>query len=214
MKKWKCTVCGYIHTGEEPPEKCPVCGADKSKFIEVEPEEQVQPSKPEEKAPKEPKKQTGPVTAKSKASKLFDTATRLMAKHHAHPISVHIPNGLLPVSILFVFIATYFDAPQLDMAAFANMVVVLISMPLVLFSGYNDWKKIYGGNLTKIFLGKMISGGFVLASVATLVIWRISDPAIVTVPSSDRNIYLIICLVALVSSGFAGLLGGKLVFKD
>ena len=35
MKKWKCTICGYIHTGEEPPEKCPVCGADSSKFEEV-----------------------------------------------------------------------------------------------------------------------------------------------------------------------------------
>ena len=35
MKKWKCLVCGYIHTGDEPPEKCPVCGAPKSQFIEV-----------------------------------------------------------------------------------------------------------------------------------------------------------------------------------
>jgi len=33
MKKWKCTVCGYIHVGEEPPEKCPQCGAPKEKFI-------------------------------------------------------------------------------------------------------------------------------------------------------------------------------------
>ena len=40
MKKWKCKVCGYIHTGAEPPDKCPVCGAPKSAFIEVtEPEE-------------------------------------------------------------------------------------------------------------------------------------------------------------------------------
>jgi hypothetical protein len=23
--KWICSVCGYVHTGEEPPEKCPVC---------------------------------------------------------------------------------------------------------------------------------------------------------------------------------------------
>ena len=35
MKKWRCTVCGYIHNGEEPPEKCPVCGADKSLFEEI-----------------------------------------------------------------------------------------------------------------------------------------------------------------------------------
>lgn len=33
MKKWKCTVCGYIHNGETPPEVCPVCGATKDRFI-------------------------------------------------------------------------------------------------------------------------------------------------------------------------------------
>jgi len=35
MKKFKCIVCGYIHTGDTPPEKCPLCGAPASKFIEV-----------------------------------------------------------------------------------------------------------------------------------------------------------------------------------
>ena len=34
MKKFVCTVCGYIYVGEEAPEKCPVCGAPKEKFIE------------------------------------------------------------------------------------------------------------------------------------------------------------------------------------
>jgi NAD(P)H-nitrite reductase large subunit/rubredoxin len=24
---WRCTVCGYIHRGEEPPKSCPICGA-------------------------------------------------------------------------------------------------------------------------------------------------------------------------------------------
>ena len=47
MKQWKCTLCGYIHTGDEPPEKCPVCGADKSKFILVEPAESEAPEETE-----------------------------------------------------------------------------------------------------------------------------------------------------------------------
>lgn len=34
MKKWKCEVCGYIHTGETAPETCPVCYAKKEKFVE------------------------------------------------------------------------------------------------------------------------------------------------------------------------------------
>lgn len=31
--KWRCEVCGYIHTGEEPPSRCPRCGAGKDAFI-------------------------------------------------------------------------------------------------------------------------------------------------------------------------------------
>lgn len=30
--RWICTVCGYVHTGDEPPEKCPVCGQPASVF--------------------------------------------------------------------------------------------------------------------------------------------------------------------------------------
>jgi rubrerythrin len=34
MKKWVCSVCGYVHTGDEPPEACPQCKAPASKFSE------------------------------------------------------------------------------------------------------------------------------------------------------------------------------------
>jgi uncharacterized membrane protein len=36
MRQWKCTVCGYLHEGEAPPSACPVCGADRTRFIPLE----------------------------------------------------------------------------------------------------------------------------------------------------------------------------------
>jgi len=43
LKHWRCSVCGYIHTGNQPPDKCPNCGAPKEKFAEVAPDfDQVQ----------------------------------------------------------------------------------------------------------------------------------------------------------------------------
>ena len=30
--RWICTVCGYVHTGDEPPEQCPVCKQPKEVF--------------------------------------------------------------------------------------------------------------------------------------------------------------------------------------
>ena len=35
MKKFVCTVCGYVYEGEAAPEKCPVCGVGADKFTEV-----------------------------------------------------------------------------------------------------------------------------------------------------------------------------------
>jgi rubrerythrin len=30
--KWKCSVCGYVHEGKEPPQKCPCCGHPREYF--------------------------------------------------------------------------------------------------------------------------------------------------------------------------------------
>lgn len=35
MKLWKCSVCGYVHEGENAPEKCPKCGVGVDKFVEI-----------------------------------------------------------------------------------------------------------------------------------------------------------------------------------
>ncbi len=34
MKKFICTVCGYVHEGETPPDVCPLCGVGPEKFVE------------------------------------------------------------------------------------------------------------------------------------------------------------------------------------
>jgi mannose-6-phosphate isomerase-like protein (cupin superfamily) len=35
MKRWRCSVCGYVHTGDTPPDNCPNCGSPKEKFGEI-----------------------------------------------------------------------------------------------------------------------------------------------------------------------------------
>ena len=34
MKKFVCSVCGYVHEGETAPDFCPICKAPKEKFVE------------------------------------------------------------------------------------------------------------------------------------------------------------------------------------
>jgi mannose-6-phosphate isomerase-like protein (cupin superfamily) len=35
MIQWRCSICGYIHKGENPPDQCPNCKAPKEKFTEL-----------------------------------------------------------------------------------------------------------------------------------------------------------------------------------
>lgn len=35
MKKWVCSVCGYVHEGDAPPDICPVCKVPASRFKEM-----------------------------------------------------------------------------------------------------------------------------------------------------------------------------------
>lgn len=34
-KLFKCSVCGYIHEGDDAPDFCPKCGSPKEKFVEL-----------------------------------------------------------------------------------------------------------------------------------------------------------------------------------
>ena len=202
--RWRCTVCGYIHTGPEPPEKCPVCGADRSKFIRIDPEPASfeTPGPPPEASAK----------VEGSRERIYRLVTEKMVGLHAHPISVHIPNGVAPVAVLFLFLAWLFSSANLEMVAYANMVVVLLAMPFVLFSGYNDWKRRYGGQLTQVFLGKMICGGLFTAISLVLVAWRTLSPQVMITAGSGRGFYIFLHLLLLAIGAIAGYLGGKLVF--
>ncbi len=47
MAKFVCTVCGYVHEGNEVPEKCPKCKAPASKFVKAAESKELKGSKTE-----------------------------------------------------------------------------------------------------------------------------------------------------------------------
>ncbi len=134
-----------------------------------------------------------------------------MVKYHAHPITVHIPNGVLPVAVLFLVLSMLFQATGLEAASFYNMIIVVLVMPKVLFTGYNDWKLRLGGNLSNLILTKMICGATVLLMGLSLVVWRWMDPMVALASSPSRMTYLILHLIILGAAALAGYLGGKLI---
>lgn len=211
MQKWQCTVCGYIHEGDQPPAECPVCGADQSKFVKLEseaPSETATDQKDPIDQPADPQPVDAAVAPK------YDGLFGLMVKHHVHPITVHIPNGVLPVSVVFLLLAAGLNFSGLSQAAFYNLIVVVIAMPVVIFSGYLEWQRKYGGNLTAFFITKMICAAVVSLTAPALVVWLVIDPQAATVSSPDKWLLLLIGCVMLAAAATAGCLGGKLVFKD
>ena len=220
MKKWKCSVCGYIHKGNEPPEKCPVCGADKSKFSLAESDTSalakdtnINGDTQTKNTSKEQTKETGKVLNRINVIDKYPNFTKLLTKYHLHPITVHIPNGVLPLSVLFTIIAIIFNNNSFATASNVNMIFVFFSMPLVLFSGYIDWINRYGGKMTKIFRIKIWCGISVTVLTFILVVWRIIQPDILSKGFSSNTLFIFIHFMVLIIATVAGFYGGKLVFK-
>ncbi len=217
MKKWRCTICNYIHEGDAPPETCPICKAPASKFVLVESdEEKISPSEKAAKikALKQELKQKkkAAYADKGRFFRLYETIKDIMVKHHAHPVSVHFPNGVLPVAVLLFVLAFVFCSNNLSLAGFYNLVFVLLALPFVIFAGYVEWVKKYKKAGTTLFLTKITAAAITSVTCLFNVIWYIIDPQVIS--SSLGWLFIIICVIMLGSAGVAGYLGGKLVFKD
>jgi len=219
MKKWRCTVCGYIHTGEEPPDTCPVCGADKSMFEEVveekpaaETAEDTATSAPE--MPEDTRHVELGTPPDAKFGNIYHLLTGQMLKHHAHPISTHIPNGVLPIAFVFSILAVISGSTSLSTAAFCNVIMVVLTIPFVIFSGYVEWQHRYKGALTNPFKLKIICAIIVAAGTLLMALWWIASPDVLSTASTGRKLFIFISLVTLAAAGLAGHIGGKLVFRD
>lgn len=217
MKRWECTVCGYIHEGDEPPEICPVCGADKSKFVQLPDEEEAGPEETPQAAPTITQPPQSPPAAERnpEAEKgLYGFMIDMMLKHHIHPITVHVPNGVAPLAVAFLGLHAFFNLPVLATTAFFNVLAIFLSMPIALFTGYVEWKYHYGGRMTQWFRAKIIVAFIAAGLAGLLVLWRLMDPNVTEWSTSSLWLYLLGHLVLLIPVAVAGFIGGKFVFKD
>lgn len=209
-KRWRCTVCGYIHNGAEPPEKCPVCDAPKKMFVEIDADGKALTEVKTEEL--NSAVSSGAGKSQKQSISFFDKFAGFSLKHHLHPVTVHFPNGILPAIVVFLALSVYFNILHLETAAYYNLIFVLAMLPLVMLTGFIEWQRRYKGIKSAIFILKIICSLIVLALASVLVFWRLIDPQVVAEGSSSRYIYLGIAAGLLVVTGIAGFLGGKLLF--
>lgn len=203
-------VCGYIHSAVEAPESCPVCKAPQNMFVEI--DEQGNRITPSVETPtQQPPTENEPTTG-TPPPPTSDRLANFILNYHLHPILVHTPNGIIPAIVLFMLLGVLFHLQSLELAAYYNLIVVLLIMPGVLVTGYLEWKRRYNGAKTALFLAKIGCSLVVFASILILAGWRFINPEVTAPTSPIRWLYLSISLIMLVAVGIAGHLGGKLVF--
>jgi rubredoxin/uncharacterized membrane protein len=218
MKQWQCTVCGYIHREEEVPELCPVCDADKSKFILIETDRTGEQVPVEDQQTTQRKSRQGIRASRSNLSILSRLAninlplSKFLTEFHGHPISVHIPNGVLPLAVFFTIIAILFNSTSLAIAAKYNVLFVCLFMPVVIFTGLVDWTNRFKARLTKVFKVKMICAAIVMVLSFVLFLWWFIQPEIYQSESSWSGLFLLFHLIDFGAAAVAGWYGGKLVF--
>jgi len=214
---WQCSVCKYIHRGDKPPEKCPVCSVGSNRFGEID-EASIPEKMPKRKRPVAKAGSAGPETDEGRDSKPviketgFEKIKSLLVRHHAHPVLVHSPNGLLPVTVILWLMAWIFDYDLLAKAAFINLVFVVAALPFVIFTGILEWEKKYGKAWTMIFQLKIFAAALTMLSCIISLVWYLADPLILS--SSKAWVFILISILMTLTAGIAGHLGGKLVFKD
>ncbi len=216
MKKWQCTVCKYIHKDDEPPEQCPVCGVPAEKFnlLEEITEETVaaKPAVKEVAVETEPVLPTARPEVPPKPKTPYEKIIHFLLKYHAHPVSVHMPNGILPAAVILFILAWLSGSSLFVKAGFINLVFVILALPLVLFSGIMEWRAKYNQGLTTLFKIKILAATLTTTACIISVTWYIIDPQVLA--SSKAWIYILLNVTMLASASTAGYIGGKLVFKD
>jgi rubredoxin/uncharacterized membrane protein len=192
MKKlWRCEVCGYEHQGEEPPEFCPVCHADKSRFVLIVEESEVEVG-----------------VAPAKVGLLREMLDSLVP----HAISAHFPNALIPVLVLFLVLFLLVGGESFETSAYSLLAVSVPMVALTFITGLYDWKTIYGGEPAPIFRKKRILAILLLVLGGGALIWRWSYPRLLLDGGAGAWLFLALIAAMLVCVTLLGHYGGMLVF--
>lgn len=197
-KTWRCTVCGYLHKGNTPPDICPVCSVDVSKFVLVEDTDTTV----SESAASEPA-----------ASRLSGFLQEMREAFVPHAVAAHFPNALIPTAVLFFFLFLVIGRESFETAAFYLLVVAVLAIPPTLGSGIYDWKTGYKGNAAPIFRKKIILGCCLLVLGLIVVIWRWQSPGILLEGGLSAWIFLLLVFGMLGCVTLLGHYGGQLVFS-
>jgi len=191
-KIWRCTVCGYLHEGEQPPDICPICKVDASKLELL--------SDAETPASQQAGEQSLGFFAEMRSAFV------------PHAVSAHFPNALLPTLGLFLLLYFVSGNSSFELSSYYLLLITALVVPATFVTGLLDWKKHYGGKSATIFRNKILLGLLllVLGTVSVLLRWLVPD--VLSAGGWLTWLYCGLLLTMLICVTLLGHYGGMLVF--
>lgn len=191
-KTWRCTVCGYLHKGDRPPDICPVCKVDASKFELL----------------GESENSAAPVVEVPALGLLAE----MRASFVPHAVSAHFPNALLPTTVLFLLLFLLTRDGSFETTMFYLLLVAVLAVPPTFATGLFDWKQHYAGTLAPIFRKKIILGILLFCLGLTAALWRWQNPEVLNAGGFSACAFSILIFAMLGCVTLLGHFGGMLVF--
>ena len=189
-RTWRCTVCGYLHEGEVPPQACPLCHAAADQFALVD----------------DAQKQG------TRIARMLAELGQMRRAFVPHAAFSHFPAALIPTAVFFHLLFLLTGQFLLELIGSAVLLVAGLSVPLTLVTGLSAWKARFGSLHAPISLKKNSLARALLLLCWGAILWRWLDPQVLTGGGLPAVLFVLLDLLLLACVVLLGHYGGVLVF--
>ena len=138
---------------------------------------------------------------------------KILENIYYHPIFVHFPQALFPVSFVSFLLYLATGARDFEVGAYLTAAFGAAATPLTTFTGFLDWKIRYQGYMTPVFRIKIVGALALLGLSVPAVLLRSIVPEVAAMPIAGPGwIYGALLFACFLTSVVLGRYGGKLVF--
>lgn len=135
-----------------------------------------------------------------------------MLRRHPHPMTVHFPLAFGLVAPLFNVLYLFTGRQAFEATALHLTVLAILGTLVAMVTGPYAWWVNYGAKLSLNIKVKMSFSVILLGLLVLLLVWRLSDEAVLAGRDTAMIVYLVLSLLLPLVVGVLGWFGAKMTF--
>lgn len=135
-----------------------------------------------------------------------------MLRRHPHPMTVHFPLAFGLVVPLFNLLYLFTGRQAFEATALHMTVLAILGTLVAMVTGPYAWWVNYGAKLSLNIKVKMSFSVILLGLLLLLLVWRLSDEAVLAGRDTAMIVYLVLSLLLPLVVGVLGWFGAKMTF--